>query len=208
MPLPPTLLALTPGRLSQGDRAGLERLVASVDAAVRAGLRGVLVREPALADGDFLELAERLRTILSSPGAWLGLHDRPHLATSVGAEGVHLGYRSLPPGAARRVCGSGVALGLSTHMGDDPQGFLGVDYRFFGPLRETPSKRGILEPTGFEELARQTCAPPPLWALGGLEPADGPRVLECGARGLAVLGGILGSGDPARGTRAYLEALA
>ncbi len=211
---PPPLLALTPGRLGPGDAGGgasggeASRLVAAVRAAVDAGLRGVLLREPGLADRAFLDLALRLREVLGADG-WLGLHDRPHLAAAARAEGVHLGFRSLGVAAARAVAGPEVALGLSTHAGDDPATWAGADYLFHGPVRDTPSKHGLLEPVGPAGLARACAATDrPVWGLGGLRPEDARAVRTAGARGMAVLGGLLGDARPAAAAAAYRAAWA
>ena len=103
--LPPRLLALSPGDLASGEGFALRAadLLERVRAAKRVGLRGVLLREPQLPDGALTELAVSLKAILD--GGWVGLHDRPHLVAGVGAQGVHLGFRSLTALEARRVIG-------------------------------------------------------------------------------------------------------
>jgi thiamine-phosphate pyrophosphorylase len=194
--LPPPLLALTPG---VPLRAG--ELEARVRAAVGAGLCGVLLREPSLADGPFLELAARLRELLGE--GWLGLHDRGHLAAACRADGVHLGFRSLRPVELRGWLPEEVAIGLSTHAGDDPACFESADYLFHGPVFSTP-KPVPLDPVGPEGLAsavRGTTLP--VWGLGGITPARVEDVLAVGARGVAVLSGLLGSPDPARAAAAF-----
>lgn len=202
---PPFCLALTPGGVATGDEAGARRLRVAVAAAVGAGLGGVLLREPRLGDGPFLALARVLRDVLG-PDGWLGLHDRPHLVAAAGADAVHLGFRSLAPKAARERVGPSCAVGLSVHAGELGRLSEEVDYALFGPVRRTPSKEGLLEPTGFRGLKRAVeAARCPVLAIGGLEPGDGAAVRAAGAQGMAVLRGILGSQDPAGATRAYLK---
>lgn len=199
--LPPRVLALTPGTLGPGDAAGL---LGSVRGAVGAGLRGVLVREPDLEDGALLSLARGVGEILAEfPGAWLGVHDRVHLATLARADGVHLGFRSLP---ARRLGDRGaLSVGFSAHAGDESTAWEGADYLFFGPVRSTPSKAGWIEPVGLGGLAA-ACERTrvPVWAIGGLEPEDVGPCLAAGAAGVCVLRGILGAADPAEATGQYL----
>ena len=203
--LPPPLIALTPGDLDPG---GVEPLVLHAARAVRAGLRGLLLREPELPDRAYLDLARRMARVLADVDGWLGLHDRPHLVCAAAAQGLHLGFRSLPPAQARPVLGAGAALGLSTHEGDDPAGWGELDYRFFGPVNPTASKAGLLDPTGFEALGLACQGPLPVWAIGGLRPEHVPAAREAGAAGVAVLSGLLGSDDPSGATALYLEALA
>ncbi len=199
--LPPRLLALTPGNLA-GDE-----LLARLGAAVAGGLEGVLVREPALEDGAFADLLARARELLG-PQRWLGVHDRAHLARALGCDGLHLGFRSLPPTLARAVVGEDIAIGFSAHAHEEPSIRAGADYLFFGPVLETPSKQGFLEPVGFDGLSGE-CARSalPTWAIGGLAPRHVGQALAAGAKGVAVLAGILASEDPASATRSYLAAL-
>jgi thiamine-phosphate pyrophosphorylase len=199
--LPPTLLALTPGDL---DGARAERLPSAVAAARAGGLRGVLLREPRLGDAAVLELAALLRSALGADG-WLGLHDRPHLAVAAAADAVHLGGRSLPPEQVRPWLAPGVALGLSTHAGDAAPAEGLVDYLLHAPVHPVPGKGAAL---GLEGLARDVPRLGlPLWGLGGILPEHAAAVLAAGARGVAVLRGILGAADPEAATSAYLEAL-
>ncbi len=205
--LPQRLLALTPGTLHDG--ASTSALLRGIGQAFEAGLPAVLLREPELSDGalhafacEVVELATRFED------RWVGVHDRVHVALAAGADGAHLGFRSMPPLDARAVAGDALALGLSAHAHDDaPSAWEGADYLTFGPVRETPSKHGLLEPTGFARLEEAVrLAGRPLFALGGMTPEDAPSARAAGA-GLAALGGILGASDPAGRTRAFLAAL-
>jgi len=80
---PPPIVALSPGE-------GRARLVEWVRAAWAGGLRGVVLREPALADRDYFELARELRGVVErDAGGWLCLHDRPHGRREVGVDVLH-----------------------------------------------------------------------------------------------------------------------
>jgi len=209
--LPPALLALSPGDLEPGD---VRAFRLRVERAVAAGLAGVLLREPALGDAVFVGLARDLRDALDRRAGgrgWLGIHDRVHLAAAVGADAVHLGFRSLPPAVVRERFaprwGGRRSIGLSTHAGDDTSVWRAADYLFHGPVRDTPSKRGRVAPVGFDGLARAAAATAvPVWGLGGLEPADAAAVRAAGARGMAVLRGVLARPDAERRVGPYLDA--
>jgi thiamine-phosphate pyrophosphorylase len=203
MRLPPALFAFTPGDVLPSDRERLPRLVREC---VRGGLRGVVLREPRLGDRVTLETALRLRDLLE--GGWLCIHDRAHLATAARADAVHLGWRSLAPTIARDMLPPEVAIGFSSHAGDDARAFEACDYLVFGPVRDTPSKRGRKAPTGFDGLARAAQATSrPIWALGGMRAEDVASALDCGAAGVAVLSGIVSATDPAAACARYLGAL-
>ena len=197
--LPPVLLALSPGNLALGEGFVPRQadLLGRVRAAYRGGLRGMLLREPELPDAAFVELAGFLRAIFEE--GWLGLHDRPHLVQEVGAQAVHLGFRSLSPLEARQCVGEDVAIGLSTHAGDPPQSWAGADYVFHGPVFAPLSKADHLAPVGPSGLqAFVGIAGVPVWGLGGITAELAPTVLGTGARGVACLGGLLPQDDPAQ----------
>ena len=205
--LPPALLALSPGTLPEGRG---ELLLGRVRDARARGLAGVLLREPAWRDAALLELACALRELLPRGEAWLGVHDRVHVAMAARADAVHLGFRSLAPENVRAVSGDELCIGLSSHAEDSGQSWRAADYLFHGPVFMTPSKAGLLDPIGFEGLERGVLRAEgrPLWALGGLAPEHARRCLELGARGVAVLGGLLAREDAASQATAYLSELA
>lgn len=205
--LPPTLVALSPGDLATAGKSGAEKFLSAARRATEAGLRGVLLREPEMTDRVMLAIGIELRRMLPA-GSWLAIHDRVHLAEECGADAVHLGFRSLAPKEARGILPSEIAIGFSAHAGDEREIEEGADYLFVGPVLDTPSKRGVKEPIGFEGLAKEIVERKlPAWAIGGLRPEHAVQSLESGASGIAVLAGIFHSPDPSAATRSYLRSL-
>lgn len=170
----------------------------------------MLLREPKLSDRDFLALGRSVMELAQRfPGSWVGVHDRVHVARELDADGVHLGFRSLPMANAREQLPETCAIGFSGHAADSPEAWEGADYLCFGPVNDTPSKRDLLEPTGFEglrEAANRTETP--LFALGGMTAADVAPAIAAGAAGVAVLSGVLGAADVRGAVCEYLAALA
>ncbi|MFT7676092.1 MAG: thiamine-phosphate pyrophosphorylase [Planctomycetota bacterium] len=209
---PAELLALTPGDLRSTGRGlagvlGVGPWLDAVRRALAAGLRAVLVREPDLQDGELAQLLERTAELVNAVDGWLGVHDRAHLVAACGAQGLHLGFRSLSPREARLVVGPDVTIGFSSHLDEDPDCCAGADYRSLSPVYETPSKRGLLEPIGLQALAAE-CARSelPIWALGGITPERLPAVRGASARGVLVRGALLGAADPGAAVTAFLAA--
>jgi thiamine-phosphate diphosphorylase len=165
------------------------------------------VREPQLSDRDVLALASEIASRLPADG-YLAIHDRVYLAASCGAHAVHLGFRSLTPSEVRQLVSDDVAIGLSAHAHDSPSVWNEANYLFFGPVFDTPSKRGLVDAAGLDGLARAVSeSRVPVLAIGGLTPEHAPALLRAGARGMAVRRGVFGASDPAASTRAYLGAL-
>ncbi len=195
----PKLIAITAGRASMEDRA---RAVE----ATSAGLPGVLLREPGLSDRELLSFAKELRE--QSDEVWIGIHDRAHLALAAEFDAVHLGFRSLAPHAVRAMLPAEKAVGFSAHASDEPDARIGADYLFFSPIKETASKSGLLEPTGFAGL-KTVCEASelPIIALGGLAPEDVEECLAAGAHGVACLSDILLASDPGERVELWRAAL-
>lgn len=205
---PRGLIAISPGDLTLGTAGDFVGRID--DCALEGGLRAVLLREPAWSDRDLVGLLRSLCALRARhDGLWVGVHDRPHLALAAGADGVHLGFRSLAPADARRVVESHCAIGRSTHAGDDPRRLPEVDYLFHGPVHDTPSKRGWKDPIGYAGL-HEFCAvsPAPVFAIGGLEPEHAPSIRAAGAVGAAVLRGVSRAADPVAACSSWSAALA
>ena len=199
--LPPALLALSPGTLVDG--AGADAFLRQAKQQIEWGLRGILLREPHLGDTALLALARSLKAELDpTQDAWLGVHDRLHIALAAGADGAHLGFRSLDVACARGVLGPDLCLGISTHQGDAPAKWSGADYVFHSPVFSTPSKEGLLEPIGPEQLlafveSLDPVGGPRVFALGGIQPQNCGQVLGQTGRprpyGVAVRGALFES---------------
>jgi len=201
--IPPSLIALSPGDL---DEARTEPFLHTISACVSAGLRAVLLREPGLSDAATLLLARALRRRMAD--GWLALHDRVHLAEACNADAVHLGFRSLAPPVAREILPARIAIGFSAHAQDDADRWAAADHLLFGPVHDTPSKRGVVPSVGFPGLAAAVQrARVPVVAIGGLRPEHAADALAAGASGLAVLSGIVLAPDPPAACARYLEAL-
>jgi thiamine-phosphate pyrophosphorylase len=179
--------------------------------AAQAGVRWVQLRDHAASDEVFSEAAGQLAQRLCSvaPAMLVSVNTRIDVASNLGA-GMHFGHRGPSASDARQVLGPEVVLGFSAH--DRAEGLAavaaGVDYLTFSPVFPTTSKPGH-SGTGFDALSRfcTTVASTPVYALGGITP---DRVAPCraaGARGIAVLSGILEADDPAQAVAAYRTAL-
>lgn len=174
-------------------------LDAAVEAALDGGIRAVQLREKDLPGRDLCRLAERMRALTLRFGARLLVNDRADVALAVGADGVHLGVRSIPPSGARRLLGPGAIVGCSTHaLGELREAVSGgADYVTFGPVYATPSKGRYGPPVGVEALSL-ACreSPIPVFALGGVGPDQVEETARAGAFGIAMISGVVAAADP------------
>lgn len=167
----------------------------------------VLDRARAMAPaGPRLRRLEALRALTREAGAALFVKERADLALAVGADGLHLGERSVPSQDARRF---GLPLSRACH---DLAGLVAAesDLALLSPVASPSSKALVGEALGIEGFARIISGSPrpamPVYALGGVTPALARPLREAGAQGLAVLGGVFGARDPGDAAAALLAA--
>lgn len=191
LPQPPVLLITD--RLQA--RVPLEEVAA---AAFEAGCRWLLVRDKDLPEPERVALARRLMDLGRSVGAKVLLSADCEAVVAAGADGVHL-PRDGDPAAARARLGGGALIGVSTHGLAEAEraAMAGADYATLSPIFETASKPGYGPALGLEmlgEVARQVALP--ILALGGITSERVGACLAAGAAGVAVMGDVMGAGDP------------
>lgn len=175
-----------------------------------AGLRAVQLREKDLGGRGLHALASALRAATWDRGARLIVNDRLDVAMATGADGVQRTQASLPVSALRRTSPPGFLIGASVHSDAEALEavFQGADFLLFGPVYDTPSKRGYGPPRGLDALGRVAAAAAvPVFAVGGVTPSRVPDVLAAGARGVAVISAILGAERPGEAVKAFLDTL-
>lgn len=151
-------------------------------------------------------IAERCR----SAGATCLVNDRVDLAVAAGADGVHLGADDLPIGAARRVAPASAIVGGTAR---DPAAARrlvaeGADYLGVGPTYATVSKDGLPVPIGLDGLrAVVEAVDVPVVAIAGITAERVAEVLATGAWGVAVIGAVADTADPAAATRELMRAV-
>ncbi len=144
-----------------------------------------------------LEIAgQTFRRLCDTYSALFIVNDDPSLARSCNADGVHLGQDDVAVAEARKMLGPDAIIGLSTHSEQQIADAEGVDYISVGPVWETPTKEG--RPAVGLDLVRYAAAhsPFPFYAIGGIEPANAPEVVEAGASRICVVRAIRDARDP------------
>jgi len=175
------------------------------------GATVVQLRAKHLASGPLLELSEALVALGRPYGAHVIVNDRVDVSVLSKAAGAHVGQDDLAPADARAQLGPGAILGVSTH--DEAQFARAmqapVTYIAVGPIYGTRTKDTGYAAVGLDlvRAARRLAPAVPIVAIGGITLETAPSVLDAGATAVAVIGDLLGSGDPASRIRAYLQTL-
>ncbi len=173
-------------------------LLEAVRLALEGGVKALQLREKDLPFRELLALARDIRRVTREFGAKLFINDRVDVALSVDADGVHLGHQSMPPEAARRIGGSKLLIGVSTHTIEEAKAAQegGADFITFGPVFFTPSKAIFGDAVGLEYLKSAiNIVSIPVFALGGIKSGNIKQVLMYGADGVSMISAVFNAED-------------
>lgn len=192
------LYVLVDGRESRAD---FERLVQTL---IDAGVDALQLRDKRLADRPLLERAEKLRRMTCGTKTLMIVNDRPDMALLADADGVHVGQEELTVADVRRVVGSRMLVGVSTHSLEQARQAVldGANYIGVGPVFPSATKQFTAFP-GLE-LAGQVAAELrlPAFAIGGIGPKNLAEVVATGIGRVAVGAAVCEAPDPAAVVRA------
>jgi thiamine-phosphate pyrophosphorylase len=186
----------------------LERTLGVVSRALHGGASAVLVRRPEETARHVFGLTRQLRPLTRRLDRLLLVSDRVDVAVAADADGVHLGARSLPTAAARRVLRPGMLVGRSVHNLDEAgqAESEGADYLFLGPLFPTFSHPGEPE-LGLDHYREAVLrARVPVLGIGGVTPENVKLVAEAGGAGAAAISAFYGAPEAADVARAFRAA--
>ncbi len=175
-----------------------------------AGLPALQVREKDLTTKELLGVTQDIIVCARKQNVRVIMNDRIDVAQACQTDGVHLRANSFPVSVARKLLGDHQLLGVSTHSVEEVcrAEAEGADFVVLGPVYSTPSKQAYGQPLGLkvlESAAKQSTIP--IFAIGGLTVPRVKEVRQAGAFGVAVISSILSATDPAKATRAFVEAL-
>jgi thiamine-phosphate pyrophosphorylase len=178
------------------EGASSEGVLEKIHAAIAASVDWVQIREKDLSGRELLALAKE--AVAFGGGAHASrviVNDRMDVALVAGAAGVHLGQESVSARDVVRWCTNGGAragflVGVSCHSlqeAREAEG-AGASYIFFGPVFDTPSKRGMGKPQGVARL-REVCrgVAIPVLAIGGVSEENAAECIGAGAAGVAAI---------------------
>jgi thiamine-phosphate pyrophosphorylase len=185
-------------------------LASVIEEALAGGVSAVQLREKDLGGRELFFLAEKLKALCERYRAELYINDRVDVALAVDASGVQLGVGSLPVPAARELLGTEKTIGVSSHSVEEAEAAQesGADFVLFGPVYFTPSKAAYGAPQGLaalKEVVEKISLP--VYAIGGVKADNVGRIIEAGARGVALISAVLSVADPKTAAQDILSSL-
>lgn len=174
--------------ISNVAEMGEPAFLAALEQALNKGLRMVQVREKHLPPSELELLCREVVRLARPHGARVLLNGDIGLARNVGAAGIHLPSAAL---MAFETKPDGMLCGASCHNRAElvRAADLNLDYVLLAPVQATRTHPDV-PPLGwdrFADLVREL--PMPVYALGGMAPADLETAWRHGAHGVAMLRG-------------------
>ncbi len=167
---------------------GTKELLAVIEARLADGIELIQIREKDLTGRLLVHLVERVLALPNPHGSRILVNGRADVVAGTGAGGVHLPGNSVPANRWRLVLRTGSLIGVSCHCLDEVLSAerAGADFVVYSPIFPSPSKPSYGPPKGLDNL-RRVCAASriPVYALGGIAPANARTCVEAGAAGVA-----------------------
>lgn len=175
-----------------------EKFAALVHELITAGVQVLQLRDKQLDDRRLLARGQQLRRLIdehpsSEQKPLFIMNDRPDLAILSRADGVHVGQDEFPASEVRRLVGTEMQIGVSTHNIEQARAAVlaGANYIGCGPTFPSSTKQFAEFPgvSFLREVAAEVTLP--AFAIGGVNLENLPAVLATGFTRVAVSGAVV-----------------
>jgi thiamine-phosphate pyrophosphorylase len=167
--------------------------------AIAGGADTIQFREKSGETRQMIRVAEQMKALCERTGVTFIINDRVDVAMASHADGVHLGQNDFPIPLARKLLGEEAIIGGSAGTLEEARTCLleGADYIGFGPVYPTFSKEDAGSAGGLDLLKQVVDEISlPIIAIGGITRDNGPRVIQVGVHGIAVISAVCCQKDP------------
>jgi len=190
--------------------AGADTLERQVEEAVFGGATLVQLREKALDDAAFLDLARRIKRVTDARGVPLIINDNLCVTLASDAAGLHIGQSDGDVGAVRRHLGPQKILGVSVQTAGQAleAQAAGADYLGVGAVFPTSTKADAADVSRAELTAICAAVSLPVVAIGGIQRANVGALEGTGIAGIAVVSALFGHPERVREAAMELKKLA
>ena len=194
------------------DRSWLkpgETLTEVVETLLKAGVTCVQLREKAAEDAFILQEAQELKALCHRYGVPFLVNDRPDLAQTVGADGVHVGREDTGLTEARKQLGANAVLGGSAHTVEEALAAqaAGADYLGCGAVFGSGTKHNVSQMSLETLTAICQAVDIPVVAIGGVNLDNLSLLAGTGIAGVAVISGLFAPEDKTAAAQGFLQQL-
>ena len=187
---------------------GADKIISKTDEVLSAGVKIIQYRDKVSTQNNRYKLAEKLRKLTQDYKCLLLINDDAQLASSVDADGVHLGKDDISIEDTRRSLGKDKIIGAScyaNYVNVQPAITASADYIAFGSFFPSLTKPNA--PRAGIELIQQAKRDYKIsvCAIGGITPENAHSLLEAGADMIAVISAVFNASSPKHAVQEYLS---
>ncbi len=192
------------------DRAWAKEktLLEQIEDALEGGSTCIQLREKELDDAAFLDEAFKVKVLCKKHNVPFIVNDNVEIALKVGADGVHVGQGDLPLSEVRKMCGSGMVIGVSAQTAAQAVEAErnGADYLGVGAVFPTSTKKDAdaVSLATLREICKSVSIP--VVAIGGISKANMMQLKGTGIAGVALVSAIFAAKDIAAECRVLKKA--
>lgn len=173
----------------------LENLQSTAKEMCQAGIKVLQFRAKTYDPAEILPLASSIKKICERHQCLFAVNDFPNIAAQVKADILHIGQGDGELESVKRIVGTEMLIGRSTHCHSQACQALqdGFDYIGFGPLFPTPTKKGR-PAIGIEEVGQvqtEVGSQIPVFCIGGIKLGNLDQVTAAGATRVVIVSDIL-----------------
>lgn len=193
------------------DRAWAKEkaLLEQIEDALEGGSTCIQLREKELDDAAFLDEAFKVKVLCKKHNVPFIVNDNVEIALKAGADGVHVGQSDLPLREVRKMCGSGMVIGVSAQTAAQAVEAErnGADYLGVGAVFPTSTKKDAVAVSlaTLREICKSVSIP--VVAIGGISKANMMQLKGTGIAGVALVSAIFAAKDIAAECRVLKKAL-
>ena len=189
---------------------GADDIISKTEEVLSAGVKIIQYRDKISTQNNRYKIADKLRKLTQDYESLLLINDDTQLASSINADGVHLGKDDIAVKDARTILGKDKIIGAScyaNYANAQPAIQASADYIAFGSFFSSSTKPDA--PRAEIELLQQAKHDfkIPVCAIGGITPKNAQNVLTAGADMIAVISAIFNASSPSQAVQEYLSLL-
>ncbi len=179
--------------------------------AISAGVDIIQMREKTMARSELITLGGKLAKLCREKQVRFIVNDDPWIDRECGADGVHLGQEDLRVWGiteAKKIIGKNKIIGVSTHSLaelKEANAVRNIDYIAYGPVFSTKTKDYFLGTEDIKEVLN--IAQKPVFFIGGINLVNLEKLLEKGAKNIALIRDIIQAEDIAQRAKSFKSRL-
>lgn len=190
------------------DCTGADNIISKTDEVLTAGVKIIQYRDKVSTQSDRYKIAENLRKLTHEHSSLLLINDDTQLATSIDADGIHLGKDDMSIQEARSILGDNKIIGAScyaSYMNAQPAIDASADYIAFGSFFSSSTKPDAPRANiDLLQRAKQDFKVP-VCAIGGITPQNAAPLLAAGTDMIAVIRGVFSASSPKQAVQEYFS---